>query len=128
MLLLASSVLLSAQAQIKGSGFYRVKNASSARWMTLCDNESAGIDYNSTTADCSSLVTNALWDEISCDPGSIFYLDSKGGESYNIQAQGTSIKEMIDYYINITPRGKYYAAWQELKGQRALLAIGRAHV
>lgn len=122
MLLLASSVLLSAQAQIKGSGFYRVKNASSARWMTLCDNESAGIDYNSTTADCSSLVTNALWDEISCDPGSIFYLDSKGGESYNIQAQGTSIKEMIDYYINITPRGKYYAAWQELKGQRALLA------
>ena len=62
MLLLASSVLLSAQAQIKGSGFYRVKNASSARWMTLCDNESAGIDYNSTTADCSSLVTNALWD------------------------------------------------------------------
>lgn len=121
-LLLASSVLFSAQAQIKGSGFYRIKNASTARWMSLCDNHSAGIDYNSTTADCSALVTNALWDEISCDPGSIFYLDSKGGESYNIQAQGTSVKEMIDLYINITARGKNYAAWQEIKGQRALLA------
>ena len=67
-------------------------------------------------------LTAALWDEISCDPGSIFYLDSKGGESYNIGAQGTSIKELIDYYIYITPRGKYYTAWQELKGQKALLA------
>lgn len=122
MFLLASSVMLSTQAQITGSGFYRIKNASSARWMSLSDNHSTGIDLQSTSADCSALLTNALWDEISCDPGSIFYLDPKGGESYNIEAQGTSIKKMIDLYINITPRGNYYTAWQELKSQRALLA------
>lgn len=122
MFLLASSVMLGTQAQITGSGFYRIKNASSARWMSLSDNHSTGIDYQSTSADCSALLTNALWDEISCDPGSIFYLDPKGGESYNIEAQGTSIKKMIDLYINITPRGNYYIAWQELKSQRALLA------
>ena len=102
MFLLASSVMFSTQAQITGSGFYRIKNASSARWMSLSDNDSKGIDYQSTSADCSALLTNALWDEISCDPGSIFYLDSKGGESYNIGAQGTSIKELINYYIYIT--------------------------
>lgn len=122
MFLLASSVMLSTQAQITGSGFYRIKNASSARWMSLSDNHSTGIDLQSTSADCSALLTNALWDEISCDPGSIFYLDPKGGESYNIEAQGTSIQKMIDLYINITPRGNYYTAWQELKSQRALLA------
>lgn len=122
MFLLASSVMLGTQAQITGSGFYRIKNASSARWMSLSDNHSKGIELQSTSADCSALLTNALWDEISCDPGSIFYLDSKGSESYNIGAQGTSIKELINYYIYITPRGKYYTAWQELNGQKALLA------
>ena len=122
LLLLACCVLLSAHAQLNGNGYYRVKNVASNRWMSLCDNTSTGVDYNSTTIDCAALVTNSIWDEISCDAGSIFYVESAGDKKYNIYGQGTSIYEMIQYYIYLTKVGSSYTVWQEQKGQRVLLS------
>lgn len=122
LLLLTCCVLLSTHAQLNGNGYYRVKNVASNRWMSLCDNKSTGVDYNSTTVDCAALVTNSIWDEISCDAGSIFYVESAGDKNYNIYGQGTSIYEMIQYYIYLTKVGSSYTVWQEQKGQRVLLS------
>lgn len=130
MLLLGGcTTLLCAQAQVLESGYYRVQNMKTKRWMSLCDNHSRGVDLNSTTADCGALQTTNSWETISCDPGSIFYIENKGDKSgelnptiiTNITAQGTGIKQLIDYYLYITKMGKFYMAWQEEKGQKVKL-------
>lgn len=122
LLLAGCAMMLSAQAQISsGAGYYRVSNATTGRYMTLSDNTSRGVDFNSTTADCGAMQTSKVWDDISHDPGSIFYLDHIDGVTYNVVGQGTSLHDIINYYIYISPAGPYYKIYQEQKGQRITL-------
>lgn len=114
--------MLGAQAQLSGAGYYRVKNASSGRYMSLSDDHSRGVDFNSCTADCGAMQTSKIMDNIYSDPGSIFYLDHIDGVSYNVVGQGTSLHDIINYYIYISPVGSYYKIYQEQKGQRVTLS------
>ena len=114
--------MLGAQAQLSGAGYYRVKNVTSGRYMSLSDNQSRGVDFNSCTADCGAMQTSKIMDNIYSDPGSIFYLDHIGGVSYNVVGQGTSLHDIINYYIYISPVGSYYKIYQEQKGQRITLS------
>lgn len=113
--------ILGAQAQLDGAGYYRVKNVSTGRYMSLSDDHSRGVNLASTSADCGAMATSSVWEDISHDPGSVFYLDHIGGESYNVVGQGTSLYSIIQYYIYLSPVGKYWKAWQEDKGQRIML-------
>lgn len=113
--------MLGAQAQLSGAGYYRVKNVSTGRYMSLSDNHSSGVNFASTSADCGAMATSSVWEDISHDPGSVFYLDHISGESYNVVGQGTSLYSIIQYYIYLSPVGKYWKAWQEDKGQRIML-------
>lgn len=113
--------MLGAQAQLSGAGYYRVKNVSTGRYMSLSDNHSSGVNFASTSADCGAMTTSSVWEDISHDPGSVFYLDHISGESYNVVGQGTSLYSIIQYYIYLSPVGKYWKAWQEDKGQRIML-------
>lgn len=122
LLLLGCATMLGAQAQLSGAGYYRVKNASSGRYMSLSDDHSRGVDFNSCTADCGAMQTSKIMDNIYSDPGSIFYLDHIDGVSYNVVGQGTSLHDIINYYIYISPVGSYYKIYQEQKGQRVTLS------
>lgn len=122
LLLLGCATMLGAQAQLTGAGYYRVKNVSSGRYMSLSDNQSRGVDFNSCTADCGAMQTSKIMDNIYSDPGSIFYLDHISGVSYNVVGQGTSLHDIINYYIYISPVGSYYKIYQEQKGQRITLS------
>ena len=122
LLLLGCATMLGAQAQLSGAGYYRVKNVSSGRYMSLSDNHSRGVDFNSCTADCGAMQTSKIMDNIYSDPGSIFYLDHISGVSYNVVGQGTSLHDIINYYIYISPVGSYYKIYQEQKGQRITLS------
>lgn len=122
LLLLGCATILGAQAQLSGAGYYRVKNVSSGRYMSLSDNQSRGVDFNSCTADCGAMQTSKIMDNIYSDPGSIFYLDHIDGVSYNVVGQGTSLHDIINYYIYISPVGSYYKIYQEQKGQRITLS------
>lgn len=122
LLLLGCATMLGAQAQLSGAGYYRVKNVSSGRYMSLSDNQSRGVDFNSCTADCGAMQTSKIMDNIYSDPGSIFYLDHISGVSYNVVGQGTSLHDIINYYIYISPVGSYYKIYQEQKGQRVTLS------
>lgn len=122
LLLLGCATMLGAQAQLTGAGYYRVKNVSSGRYMSLSDNHSRGVDFNSCTADCGAMQTSKIMDNIYSDPGSIFYLDHISGVSYNVVGQGTSLHDIINYYIYISPVGSYYKIYQEQKGQRITLS------
>ena len=122
LLLLGCATILGAQAQLSGAGYYRVKNVASGRYMSLSDNQSRGVDFNSCTADCGAMQTSKIMDNIYSDPGSIFYLDHISGVSYNVIGQGTSLHEIINYYIYISPVGAFYKIYQEQKGQRITLS------
>lgn len=122
LLLLGCATILGAQAQLSGAGYYRVKNVSSGRYMSLSDDHSRGVDFNSCTADCGAMQTSKIMDNIYSDPGSIFYLDHIDGVSYNVVGQGTSLHDIINYYIYISPVGSYYKIYQEQKGQRVTLS------
>lgn len=122
LLLLGCATMLGAQAQLSGAGYYRVKNVSTGRYMSLSDNHSRGVDFNSCTADCGAMQTSKIMDNIYSDPGSIFYLDHIDGVSYNVVGQGTSLHDIINYYIYISPVGSYYKIYQEQKGQRITLS------
>lgn len=122
LLLLGCAIMLGAQAQLSGAGYYRVKNVASGRYMSLSDNQSRGVDFNSCTADCGAMQTSKIMDNIYSDPGSIFYLDHISGVSYNVIGQGTSLHDIINYYIYISPVGSFYKIYQEQKGQRITLS------
>lgn len=122
LLLLGCATILGAQAQLSGAGYYRVKNVASGRYMSLSDNQSRGVDFNSCTADCGAMQTSKIMDNIYSDPGSIFYLDHISGVSYNVIGQGTSLHDIINYYIYISPVGSFYKIYQEQKGQRIMLS------
>ena len=122
LLLLGCATMLGAQAQLNGAGYYRVKNVTSGRYMSLSDNQSRGVDFNSCTADCGAMQTSKIMDNIYSDPGSIFYLDHISGVSYNVVGQGTSLHDIINYYIYISPVGSFYKIYQEQKGQRITLS------
>lgn len=122
LLLLGCATMLGAQAQLSGAGYYRVKNVSTGRYMSLSDSHSRGVDFNSCTADCGAMQTSKIMDNIYSDPGSIFYLDHISGVSYNVVGQGTSLHDIINYYIYISPVGSYYKIYQEQKGQRITLS------
>lgn len=122
LLLLGCATMLGAQAQLSGAGYYRVKNVSTGRYMSLSDNHSRGVDFNSCTADCGAMQTSKIMDNIYSDPGSIFYLDHISGVSYNVVGQGTSLHDIINYYIYISPVGSYYKIYQEQKGLRITLS------
>ena len=122
LLLLGCVTMLGAQAQLNGAGYYRVKNVTSGRYMSLSDDHSRGVDFNSCTADCGAMQTSKIMDNIYSDPGSIFYLDHISGVSYNVVGQGTSLHDIINYYIYISPVGSYYKIYQEQKGQRVTLS------
>lgn len=122
LLLLGCATMLGVQAQLSGAGYYRVKNVTSGRYMSLSDSHSRGVDFNSCTADCGAMQTSKIMDNIYSDPGSIFYLDHISGVSYNVVGQGTSLHDIINYYIYISPVGSYYKIYQEQKGQRITLS------
>lgn len=109
---------LTAHAQFTGNGYYRVMNATTERYMSLTDRTSQGLDIATTTVDASALLTKKNWDEVSTDPGTIFYIENKGGDQYNISAQGANLYDMIQYYVRLSydSKANLYRAWQSETG------------
>ena len=87
LLLLGCATMLGAQAQLSGAGYYRVKNVSTGRYMSLSDDHSRGVNFASTSADCGAMATSSIWEDISHDPGSVFYLDHISGSRLPIRNQ-----------------------------------------
>lgn len=105
---------LTAHAQLKGDGYYRIQNVKTGRYMTLCDRHSRGANSHSTQVDAGALQTKKLWSDIESDPGSVFYIKKVNGEEYNILAQGIDMHQLINYYVRITRTndGQSYRFWQ----------------
>ena len=91
-----------ARAQLNGSGYYRVLNAETQRYLTVT-NDNLG---TSMAAAFTALVTVRGFDEIVDDPASILYLRNVSGDQYDLVAQGADSNELTGgYHFYITPNG-----------------------
>lgn len=124
LLLLACISIGTMHAQVKGNGYYRVQNVTTGRYMSLTTEETRGISMQSTTVDASALLTKKNWDDVSTDPGTIFYIENKGGDQYNIIGQGSSLYKIINYYIHLKyyESANVYRAWQSKSGGTVYLS------
>ena len=124
LLLLACISIGTMHAQVKGNGYYRIQNATTERYMSLTTTETTGISMQTTTVECKALLTKMKWDDVSTDPGTIFYIDNKGGDQYNIKNQGSSLYDMINYYIRLKyyQDANVYRAWQSKSGGTVYLS------
>ena len=114
---------LTAHAQFNGKGYYRIKNAVTQRYMSLCDNHSRGVHLASTSVDAGALVTKKNFSEVVTDPGTVFYIENVSGANYNISSQGANVYNMIQYYIRLTKATDgTYTAWQVDNGQVIVLS------
>lgn len=91
-------------AQLKGDGYYFVKNFGSGRWAYLCDNYGK-LDMGSQSADCGAI---QLWRSRDPheDPSSVIYITNISGTSYDLQGQGTGVYMLIGHYVSIYDRSK----------------------
>ena len=81
-----------ATAQV-ADDYYRIQNNASQRYITVRDDQVGEIDYSSTNADLSNIVTWRGFDYVKSNPASIIYVQ-KVGTRYNFKVQGTSIYEI----------------------------------
>ena len=124
LLLLACISIGTMHAQVKGNGYYRIQNATTERYMSLTTTETKGISMQTTTVECKALLTKKKWDDVSTDPGTIFYIENKGDDQYNIKNQGSSLYDMINYYIRLKyyKDANVYRAWQSKSGGKVYLS------
>lgn len=97
-------------AQLNGDGYYRVHNFETDRYVYITDNK-GHVDPNTTSVDALAIQLWKNFDKACCDPATVLYFQSKGGNEYDILAQGTGINQIIDHNITIRTNsdGTYYA-------------------
>lgn len=116
-----------ASAQLGGNGYYRVQNFSSERYIIMVDNKTKGANVTGNDYDLNALRTKKPFSSIADDPCSIYYIESKGGNQYNLKAQGTDAYQVVGRYITVTKTTvingvqTYYASGT-VGGQTAKLA------
>ena len=93
-LLLAWCMASTAFAQLKGSGFYRVQNVNTQRYITFASKDvvRSGTDVDMKKA----LITKKGFENVVSEPGSVVYMKNAGGSNWDLVSQG------IDSY-QLTP-------------------------
>lgn len=118
---LAILSISSSYAQVQ-SGFYRVKNADTKRYIYVYDNVGrAELDGMQVKTDLDAIYLRADLNYAISDPGSIIYVNKKGTE-YNLEAQGTSVYDIIDHNVSLISRSGHYSVGATIKGVSAYLA------
>lgn len=95
---------MSTFAQFNGNGYYRVQNYYTGRYIFVMD------DYGeiyTTAGDADMAAISLRGDTLGSrsprhsDPASVLYINNVGGTSYNIASQGTSVHDIIGYYLTL---------------------------
>lgn len=99
LILLVASFVSMAQTMPE-NGFYRVKNNGTGHYIRVEDN-TGSVQANAMTADMGAI---QLWDGLDQNldkASSIIYFSKKSSSSYDLQAQGTGVYEIIKYYVEL---------------------------
>ena len=94
---------LAISAQIQ-TGFYRVQNAGTSRYLSVIDNKSAGV--SGTEVDIEMLrMLSGFEDTVSFNPATVCYITYIGGSSYNLSGQDMDLYANTSHYLQFTPYG-----------------------
>lgn len=85
-------------AQYNGSGYYRISNYSSGRDIWVVD-FTGGIIGTSADSHAIQLRNNKV--EALSSPKSVIYIDDLGNKLFNISAQGTSVHDILGYWVSV---------------------------
>ena len=100
-LLIIFAVLpLAISAQIQ-TGFYRVQNAGTSRYLSVIDNRSAGVDGTEVDIEMLRMLTG-FEDTVSFNPATVCYITYIGGSSYNLSGQDMDLYENTSHYLSLT--------------------------
>ena len=123
---LTLSLLATAQLPIP-NGFYRAKNTTSGRFITLID-DYGKLDYQSTDVDAGAIRTFKYTDDASkpnwnaekiiSNPASVLYSEVAAGttDKYRFYSQGCDTKSIIGYYLNVLYKNKAYRLYASAAG------------
>ena len=78
-LIVAAATTLGVYADLNGDGYYRVENYKTKRYASVIDNRGS-IDIAATTADLQAIKLWLVFDDVSHDPASVFYISKVGSE------------------------------------------------
>ena len=119
-ILIAISAVCSicALAQSLESGFYRVSNLKTGRYVYVTDNKGS-IVIQAGTADMGAIELWADHSRALYDPASVIYAEyissSSGGAKYDLKAQGTGVYEILKYYVFAASSKGSYQVYAEGK-------------
>ena len=107
-------------AQLSGDGYYRVQNEKTERYIAIRDNRGS-VNMSTTDADFGALQTVLGFERVVSDPASVIYF-KKMTSGYDIQSQGASSYEMIEYELRLlTLKNDRYAAYATAHGMTKYL-------
>lgn len=113
---LALAFSISSFAQLSGDGYYRLQNYMSERYAYIVNNKGK-ISVSTTSADMTSITLWSDEDKALADPSTIIYFTNVGSNSYNLSGQGTSMHDIIGYYLKVKDNGdSTYKAYAEYGG------------
>lgn len=105
-------------AQINGSGYYRIQNKASQRFLLLVDNR-ASINWTDTSVDLDALKTIGTFEENVCwNPATICYVsESSKANYYNISGQGLDLYNIAQTYLKFSKQsdGTYIISGEATK-------------
>lgn len=114
----ALALAASASAQLNGSGYYRVQNNDTERYLIVVNNY-AKTDVTSTSIDmAASLHTVRGFDTVASDAASVLYFKQIDGQNkWVIYAQGTDTYAITGYYLKVGDMGDgTYTAYASANG------------
>lgn len=95
-------------AQQVSNGFYRVQNYGTQRYAYVYDS-TGSINVEATSADMGAIVLHGNAAKRLTDPASVIYISYKGkntsknAELYDLEAQGTGVHKIINFYVTVAP-------------------------
>ena len=126
--LLLSVISLPAAAALPPTGYYRVQNQTTKRYTYVRDNKGR-IDVGATTADYDAIWLIKDDERPHYDPSGIIRLIQKGGSRYDIEAQGTSVYDLIEMLPSIYDvNGQHYRIGGTSNGMTKYLCDGEANL
>ena len=101
---LASAIAQETGTPLEGNIYYRVRNFGSDRYVYVRDNYD-GSDLMRQVGDFGAI---ELWKGVSTidDPATVIYIIKYSNGTYNLQAQGTGVRELTGFSVHITERLK----------------------
>ena len=98
----------SAFAQFNGSGYYRVQNTETKRYISIVDTRAS---IGASNADLQALhMLKPFEDSVAYNPATICYVELIGSNSCNLKGQGMDLQGATGYLLNYVqrPNGTYW--------------------